>query len=453
MRRHGASDGPGSVSRRTFLQVTGAVAAGSALPAVAVEPEPTPAAEAKIKRFRTLGRTGFEVSDLSIGGEFKEANVVRYALERGVNYIDTAEGYGNGDSERKIGEALQHVDRGKVFITTKLLVEEKDTVDTLVDRFGKCQERLKTGVVDALFMHSVNEAATVSSEAFHAAFRRLKEGGRVRFAGISCHGPAGRPGDSMEKVLGAAVEDGRFDLLLLVYNFLNREEGEKVLAACKSKNVGTTAMKTSPASLKVEPFDPANPTGEYADAMKRLKERGLTDEEATARIQRWVQRSEEESAKARPFAEQHGASTDEKLRQVALQWALANPDLHTVCLSLPDFDSVDRFLPLSGTSMTQAAARFIEDYRIARGHLYCRHGCSACASACPHGVPVSTVMRYASYFQHQGREKVAMQKYARLTGRDGSLCLTCDGPCLGACPHRFPIQAGLVRAHSLLVLA
>ena len=76
----------------------------------------------KIRRYRTLGRTNFKVSDLAIGGWGKEANVYRYAYDHGINYFDTGESYGNGDSERKIGEALQHMDRKKVFITTKLIL-------------------------------------------------------------------------------------------------------------------------------------------------------------------------------------------------------------------------------------------------------------------------------------------------------------------------------------------
>ena len=70
---------------------------------------------------RMLGRTGFKVSEISLGcGHISDANVVRYAYDHGVNYFDTAEGYGNGDSERKIGEAMAKLDRKKIFITTKM---------------------------------------------------------------------------------------------------------------------------------------------------------------------------------------------------------------------------------------------------------------------------------------------------------------------------------------------
>ncbi len=67
----------------------------------------------------------------------------------------------------------------------------------------------------------------------------------------------------------AAVEDGRFDLMLLSYNFMNKDEAEKVLKACKAANIGTTAMKTAPGAVDLPPFDPENPTGRLAQVHRR----------------------------------------------------------------------------------------------------------------------------------------------------------------------------------------
>ena len=235
----------------------GAAAAAGALSRVGAaegEGSGTP----RIQRHRRLGRTGFEVSDIAIGGAGEDANLYRYAYDHGINYFDTAEGYANGDNERKIGQALQHMDRGKVFITTKLHLEGEVSEEQVMDRFAKCQERLRTDHVDALFLHGVTEVATLDHAAFHAAVKRLKADGRLRHAGVSCHGPRSETQDSMSKVLCAAAEDGRFDLMLLSYNFMNRDEAEKVLAACRKHDVGTTAMKTAPGSVEIEPFDPDN---------------------------------------------------------------------------------------------------------------------------------------------------------------------------------------------------
>lgn len=448
-----------SLSRRRFFQVGGAAALGSALPAGAGfaradEGNGGASAEAaKTKRFRTLGRTGFEVSDISIGcGGVKEGNVVRYAYDHGINYYDTAEGYGNGASETAIGEALPHVDRSKIFITTKLPLNEEETEETIRDRFARCLERLKTPYVDALFIHSVTRLDEVTNEAFHRAAAKLKADGKVRHLGISSHGPRGDEGDSMEKVLVAAAEDGRFDLMLLSYNWLNKEEAERVLAACKGKKIGTTAMKTMPGYIELKPYDPAVPNEEYEEFIESRVEQGDTRESAIERINRWVERQTAKIDEFRPYLDKYGIVTDEELRAKSVQWVLNNADMHTVCVSMSDFDSIDKVVPLSGTELSRADYGFLKDWEYAYGGLYCRHGCTSCLSSCPDRVPVSTIMRYSYYFARQGREKHGIRKYARLGARSAAPCLGCSAPCAGSCPHGVDIQSILIRAHGLLTV-
>jgi predicted aldo/keto reductase-like oxidoreductase len=459
------SDDNARLSRRHFVKMGGAIVAGGALalPAgrlVAETPAPEPEAPPRspetslVMHHRTLGRTGFEVSDISMGcGRISESNVVRYAYDHGVNYFDTAEVYGNGDSESKIGGAMSHLERRKVFISTKLWVEPADTEQTILERFGKCLERLKTEYADALMLHGVADAQIVTHEGFHAAVAKLKADGRLKHAGISSHGPQGDEPDSMEKVLGTAAEDGRFDVMLLVYNFMNHEEGARILENCRQKNIGTTIMKAIPGVLKVDPFDPENPSETYAGYLKRIMDRGSTREEAVARIQGWVQEQEEAMAKTMPFLEKHGLKTEEQLNAKSVQWILQNPAVHTICISMPDFDLFDTYLPLSGTKLSRAEADFLRDYEYAFGGSYCRHACNKCVSRCPQKLPVSTIMRYSYYYARQGRQKYAIGKYAKLGERNASSCIDCKASCRGACPFGVNIQANLLQAHSLLTLA
>ena len=120
------------VKRRDFVKSGGAALAGGVVLGLAPIPEskalwessgasslfPVQASQdGRIQSYRTLGRTSFKVSDVSMGASFiREANVVRYAFDKGINYIDTAEAYANGASERAIRDALQHIDREKIFI-------------------------------------------------------------------------------------------------------------------------------------------------------------------------------------------------------------------------------------------------------------------------------------------------------------------------------------------------
>jgi predicted aldo/keto reductase-like oxidoreductase len=156
---------------------------------------------------------------------------------------------------------------------------------------------------------------------------------------------------------------------------------------------------------------------------------------------------------AKPFIEKHGPKSNEELRQMAIKWVLGNDDMHTVCVRMQNFDHIDTMVPLSGTSLSRADLGILRDWEQAYGSQYCRHGCTACASACPNGVPVSTIMRYAYYFHAHGREKYAMGKYAALQGPKATACIGCNGPCLAACPHGINAPAHLAKAHSLLTFA
>ena len=211
------------ISRRGFIRSSITAAAGIGvigsknLPGASISPQKS---ELKIKEYRTLGRTGFKVSDISFGaGNLTNPEVLDAALDMGVNYIDTAEHYVRGNSERNIGEILKKRDRKSLFITTKLNFSMGGSTKLkLKERFHKCLERLQTDYADCLMIHMTPEIEQVKNEAYHEAIRELKADGKVRFTGLSNHGIehnlAGKIEDPMEKIISAAAEDGRFDVVL-----------------------------------------------------------------------------------------------------------------------------------------------------------------------------------------------------------------------------------------------
>jgi predicted aldo/keto reductase-like oxidoreductase len=381
--------------------------------------EPIHQENPRIRSYKTLGRTGWQASDIAFGtGPLREPALVRAAFDRGINYFDTAESYGNGAAERAIGEALPHVGRENVFIATKAVFRGGETEDQVLDRIRRSLERLNTDYIDSFSMHHTPTVEFLGHPGYHAAMDRLKAEGRVKFSGVSYHGPSRTGQGNMAEVLCAAAEDGRFDMMLFVYNFMNGEQGDQILAACKANDVGTTIMKSAPGVLHYDSFDPNS----------------MTDEQ-------------------KGFAERYGLRTGDQLRFGSIQWVLQNPDAHTVCVSLNDFDNIDRVVALSGTRLSQADEEFMHRLARAVNSRYCRHGCVECAGACPLEVPVSRIMRYAYYFEVQGREKHAMGRYAQLGGPNGSVCADCSAPCDRACPHGFRIRAQMSNAHSMLTLA
>ncbi len=449
------------LSRRHFLAAGGAVALGAAASPTLARMHPDHGEEKKapkVASYRTLGRTGFKVSDLSMGcGSISDPNVVRYAYDHGINLFDTAEIYGNGDSETKIGEAMQHMDRSKIFIVTKLGLDDNPDEQNLIERFNKCLERMKTPYADALMSHGIADVNLVTYEPFLSACEKLKAEGKLKYTGISSHGPRGDEPDAMDTVLNKAAEDGRFDIMLLSYGFVNKDEGERVLKACKAKNVGTTIMKSATGILEVPVLDLENPSEQIQGWYEYLEGQGDTREEATEKIKAHIEQLKPELEKSlalsKPFMEKHSIKTQDELDFKSLQWVLRNHDAHTIVPSMPTFDMLDKYLPLSGTELSSNGMRFLDEYARAYGAFNCSFGCTDCSGACPENVPVSTILRYAYYYSKQGRQKHAMRKYNHLGGTNASVCLGCKAPCVGACPHGVQAQARLFEAHGLLSLA
>ncbi len=431
------------MDRRDFIKTSaiGLAGAGTVFAAKPVSAGPAATAETpKIKSFRTLGRTGFKVSDIGIGtSQTFPTEVMKAALEAGVNYFDTGEGYGRGQAERSIGEAIKGRDRKTLFITTKFRMDGLAGTADVAAKLDQCLARLQTDYVDCLML-GPQTAASVKSEVYHKAIEELKKQGKVRFSGASSHGPRmPGQGDSMEDILLAAVEDGRFDVLLLVYNFLQREPGEKILEAAAKKNIGTTIMKS-------------NPLGRYFDMKNRMEQMKKDGQPIDERMQQGMAQMEETAKQAQTFIQKNGLKTPEEIKAAALKFVLADPRVQTLNLAFNTFEDVNRWLALSGSAPDRGEKGLLASYERNFGSLYCRHACGVCESSCPSGVPVNTIMRYNHYFEAQGSEKFAMEKYAALDSAKAEACRVCPGFCERACPYGVPARTLLCMAHAQLTL-
>jgi hypothetical protein len=436
------------ISRRSFIRNSVSAAAGlgliggGRLLGEEVE-EPT---GAKIKEYRTLGRTGFKVSDIGFGGgNLSNENVLEAALDMGINYIDTAEHYLRGNSERTIGNVLSKRDRKKIFLTTKLnLMMGGGSKEKIKTRFSRCLERLQTNYADCLMLHMTPTVEQVKHEPYHDAIRELKAEGKVRFTGLSNHGKehklAGPIKDEMDKILLAAAEDGRFDVVLFTYNFIQKDVGDVILKACKNKNMGTTLMKTNPVKFYQD----------MQDILERNLEKGRKMGEQFYKI---MEEYKTLIDKGEGFIKKYGLTGAEQTRDAAIKFCLSNPAVHSVCPSMNSFEELDTFVALSGSRLEPKERAMLADYETGLGRYYCRHACGQCEGLCPQGVPVNTIMRYFHYFAAQRREKFAMEKYNALTGNSANACSNCEGGyCEKACPYGVPVHGLLMLAHEALTL-
>jgi predicted aldo/keto reductase-like oxidoreductase len=434
-------------NRRNFIKTSSAGLLGAGL----LGKQPFPAsgdedpAPSRIKDYRILGRTAFRVSDIGFGMPRNPA-LIKAALDAGVNYLDTAPGYGS--SQADIGNTIGEYDRKSIFINTKIHTRHKqqfESKESVLNIARKNMEALKVEYLDCLMMQAADSCDMVKNEMFHEACDHLMQEGRLKHRGISCHGSyfPGNPEDTMQNILLCAIEDGRFDLLLVVYNYLYPDEGGIVLKEAKKRNMGTTVMKSNP--VKMYQF------------MKSFVDNLPEGEEIPERYKKTFEEFEQHSKDAYAYLETNGISSgDEKLRDVAIRFALDNQDNDCTLSWFETFDDLEVHLGLSGSKLSVDDRRNLDVYKAALSPLYCRHGCSVCESACPNKVPINTIMRYNYYFSVKGREKEAMAKYARLAAdsrfRPGThdVCGNCPGYCQEACPYDVSIQPVLAIAQNNL---
>ncbi len=191
-------------------------------------------------RKRRLGRTNVMVTEIGLGGiplmrveDFDEAaELINYALDQGINYIDTARAY--KDSEEKFGQVLKDR-RDEVFVATKTHAYDYDTAWEYLETSLK---NLQTDYIDLWQMHDIStqerwDQIFAPNGAMKAAYKARDEG-LIRFIGLSGHN---------NDLLLKAIETDEFDVILCVYNLAIHSTGEKVIPAAQERDIGVAIMK------------------------------------------------------------------------------------------------------------------------------------------------------------------------------------------------------------------
>ena len=234
----------GNFSRRDFLKTAGAVGIGSILPPIesiakAQESSGTNESPLNVVPTRPFGKTGVNVSILSLGGAFHWSNLLlmKQALNMGVTYWDTSPGYGGGQSEAGIGKYFEKFpeDREKVFLVTK-----SDTSDPpyMTKSLNNSLQKMNTSYIDLYFLHGISHPYEADKQ-IKAWADEAKSRDKIRFFGFSTH-------SNMEECLLGATKLGWIDGIMFTYNFrvMHSERMKKAVDECYRAGIGLTAMKT-----------------------------------------------------------------------------------------------------------------------------------------------------------------------------------------------------------------
>lgn len=401
------------VSRRNFMKAVSIAGVSSAISARTLAQTGAPAATPETAAppnvpTRTFGKTGEKVSMLALGGIFDIVSnqlILQRALDFGVTYWDTANGYNNGNSEKGIGIYFEKNPdaRKKVFLVTKAGGGTGE--GNLNEKLEESLRRLKTDYIDLYFLHGVGNGGALTP-AVKAWAEKAKADKKIRFFGFSCHG-------NMAPTLAAAAKLGWIDGIMLRYDYraMHADDMKAAMDACEKAGIGLTAMKTQGGGpIKVDDEADLKLAGHF---MKR----GFTEHQA-------------------------------RLKAI---WE--NPQIATICSQMANVTVLSANVAAAHdkTKLTAADHAALREYASATCDRYCAGCTRLCEEALGSRVPVGDVMRSLMYERTYGDVRLAQETFENLPDAIRAKLAAIDySPAERVCPNRLPIGRLMKEASELL---
>ena len=247
------------MKRRDFLKATAAAGAAHVLATAArrLEAAEDRKSDPGVLRngmlYRKLGSTGVEVSAIGVGGHHigipKEPSegiaIIRAALDRGITFLDNSWDYHAGESEKRMGQALEGSYRAKAFLMTKIDGRTKEVAARQLD---ECLKRLKTDHIDLVQHHEVirlEDPDRIFAEGgAQEALLEARQAGKIRFIGFTGHKD---PTVHLRMLDTARAHNFKFDTVQMPLNVMDahfRSFEKLVLPVLVREGIGVLGMKS-----------------------------------------------------------------------------------------------------------------------------------------------------------------------------------------------------------------
>jgi predicted aldo/keto reductase-like oxidoreductase len=404
-----------NLSRRDFIKTAGVAGLGSALIPLGAAQQAHgnakgPASDQKKVPTRPFGKTGVDVSILSLGGELKPADqlVFRQAFKMGVTYWDTADSYGWGKNEKAIGKYFSRFpdDRKKIFLVTKAATSDPQK---LTEKLRTSLERMKTDYVDLFFIHYVKDVKKELTDVVKAWAEKAKAEGKIRLFGFSTH-------KNMEKTLLAASKLGWIDGIMTTYNYrlMVMDEMKRAVDACVEAGIGLTAMKTQAVFTANFYSSIGSETDEALKLTENFLKKGYTTEQA-------------------------------KLKAV---WE--NPNIASICSAMPNMTILQANVAaaLDNKQLADSDRQRMQQYAQHTAPGYCAGCAHICESAVGNTIPISDILRFSMYHHGYGDRETARRLFKELPAEVRANMLKADySRAEKSCPQNIRIGKVIEQAY------
>lgn len=231
--------------RRDLFKKVAISGAGLAALSSLTKIETASAAVAQVPK-KVLGATGEEIPILLMGGSQKfdatYDKMLHRAFKTGMTYIDTAESYANGQSQKTLGPFVDQVGRDKLWLTSKVELHGKAArPETFKRKMEESIGDLHTDYLDMFFMHGVKDEFSLDPEYIKMG-EEMKKSGFSKYFGFSCHD------GNVVQLMNKAAKIGApgIDAIMFRYNFTmyGNLELNRAMDACVKAGIGLIAMKT-----------------------------------------------------------------------------------------------------------------------------------------------------------------------------------------------------------------
>lgn len=362
-------------------------------------------------QYRQFGKLNIAVSALGFGlmrlpvidndnnkiDEAEAIKMIRYAIDNGVNYIDTAWPYHGGNSEIVAGKALKDGYREKTFLATKLptwLINEKEDMDKYLNEQLK---KLQTDHIDFYLLHALDKNKWENMKRVDALSwaEKKKQEGKIRYIGFSFH-------DEYPVFQEIVDYYDKWDFCQIQYNYMDIDvqAGEKGLKYAASKGLGVVIM---------EPIR----GGRLANPPK-----AVMDIWGTAKVKRTP-------------------------AEWALQWLWNQPEVSVVLSGMSTFEQLKENIEsakMSGiNTLTKEELEIVSKVRNKYKELspIACTGCNYCMP-CPNGVNIPRNFELYNEAHMYNTYEANRRDYENLGDAKASSCIEC-GTCESVCPQHLTI--------------
>lgn len=248
------------MKRRKFLKVAAGTGVGAVVTGCTMDGR-KPTNEVSLRR---LGRTDLQLTPVGYGAQHtRDSELIRYAIDRGINYIETAWGYGfgkPGNSAEAVGKAIRGV-RDKVHLLVAHMGRAPRTSKAWVaNQFEQTLRDLATDYIDVFLWHQPESIEEITKGEHIDLMQKWKSEGRIGSCGITAH-------ENQDVFLRALAQSSLYDVAVVAFNSNSSAELAQSMEAAVQNGVGIIAMKTQSPNYN----QPPHTLGNAPDHRKALR--------------------------------------------------------------------------------------------------------------------------------------------------------------------------------------